>query len=330
MTPASRVRSISSWVARAARARPSLGMCRPPSTSSSFEQRVQLHALGGVDQPGLDAPRRRVAELALQLLEPLLGCRDLEPADLVEAAEPVLLQGEQLLHGVLREQGHRLRRVGLEYQTRRVGGRAAGHVERTLLDDGDVGPAAGDEFVGEVGPDDAGADDHDAWLQTVGERELVQKPWWIDLLGWSGWVSGRRRCWQPWSRMRCSQCQRTARESARHSASWPTVARVRRVVGVVDPDHLLLDDRALVEVGGDVVRRRADQLHAAVVRLVVRLRALEAGQERVVDVDRAALERVAEPVGEDLHVARQHHEVDVVLVDQFQQPRLGLRAWCPG
>ena len=53
---------------------------------------------------------------------------------------------------------------GLVWKTRpgRVGGGAAGHVERTLLDDGDVSPAAGDQLVGEVGADDAGADDHDA------------------------------------------------------------------------------------------------------------------------------------------------------------------------
>ena len=42
----------------------------------------------------------------------------------------------------------------------------------------------------------------------------------------------------------------------------------QRVVHALD---VLLDDRPLVEVGGHVVRGRADQLHAAVVRLVVRL-----------------------------------------------------------
>jgi hypothetical protein len=59
---------------------------------------------------------------------------------------------------------------------------------------------------------------------------------------------------------------------------------------MVDALDVLLDDRALVEVGRHVVRGRADQLHAAVVRLVVRLGALEARQEAVVDVDRAALQ----------------------------------------
>src|SRR5690606_32596530 len=61
-------------------------------------------------------------------------------------------------------------------------------------------------------------------------------------------------------------------------------------VGVAHPCHLLLDDRALVEVGGHEVRRGADELDAAGVCLVVRPSALEAGQERVVDVDRPTLE----------------------------------------
>src|SRR5690349_18072724 len=47
-------------------------------------------------------------------------------------------------------------------------------------------------------------------------------------------------------------------------------------VRMVHPRHVLLDDRTLVQVGGHVVRRGADQLHAAVVRLVVRFGALEA------------------------------------------------------
>src|SRR5579875_3027349 len=63
---------------------------------------------------------------------------------------------------------------------------------------------------------------------------------------------------------------------------------VLRAGGMVHPDDLLLDDRALVEFGGDVVRGRADQLHPVLIRLVVGPRALEAGQEAVVDVDDAA------------------------------------------
>ena len=47
------------------------------------------------------------------------------------------------------------------------------------------------------------------------------------------------------------------------------------VVAVADPDHVLVDDRPLVEVGGDVVGGDADQLDAALVRLVVRAGAAE-------------------------------------------------------
>ena len=59
---------------------------------------------------------------------------------------------------------------------------------------------------------------------------------------------------------------------------------------------VLHDDRAHVQLGGGVVRGGADELHAALLRAVVRLRALERGQERVVDVDRVRRVPVAEPV----------------------------------
>ena len=60
---------------------------------------------------------------------------------------------------------------------------------------------------------------------------------------------------RPLSSTRRSLCQRTARDSASASASWPTVTGPG-VVGVVDPDDLLLDDRALVQVGRHVVGGR--------------------------------------------------------------------------
>ena len=74
---------------------------------------------------------------------------------------------------------------------------------------------------------------------------------------------------------------------------------------------------------GDVVRGGAHQLHAAVEGLVVGLRALEARQERVVDVDRPAGELGAQVVGEHLHVAGQHDQVDAVLLDELAELVLG-------
>ena len=80
--------------------------------------------------------------------------------------------------------------------------------------------------------------------------------------------------------------------------------------GVIDPHHLLLDDGAFVEVGGHVVGCGPDQLDTAFVRLVVGLAALEARQERVVDVDGSSFESPAEVFGQHLHVAREDHQVD--------------------
>jgi drug/metabolite transporter (DMT)-like permease len=95
-----------------------------------------------------------------------------------------------------------------------------------------------------------------------------------------------------------------------------------RAVRVVDPGHLLLDDRPLVQVGGDVVRGGADQLDPARVRLVIRPRALEAGQEGMVDVDDPPGQLPAERVGQHLHIAGQHDEVGPVVPDQGED--LGL------
>ena len=81
---------------------------------------------------------------------------------------------------------------------------------------------------------------------------------------------------------------------------------------------------------GDVVRGRADELDAAVVRLVVGPGALEARQHRVVDVDRPALELPAQVVGEDLHVAGEDHQVDPLRPHDVEQRRLGLRLGLAG
>lgn len=53
----------------------------------------------------------------------------------------------------------------------------------------------------------------------------------------------------------------------------------------------------------------ADQLHPALMGLVVGLRSLEARQEGVLDVDAASEEFRREGTGQDLYVACQHDEI---------------------
>lgn len=84
----------------------------------------------------------------------------------------------------------------------------------------------------------------------------------------------------------------------------------------------LLDNGALVEIGGDEMGGGTDDFDAAVVGLVVGLGAFEGGQERVVDVDDLARHGGAQAGGQDLHVAGEHDELDPVLPDQLQD--LGL------
>ena len=69
---------------------------------------------------------------------------------------------------------------------------------------------------------------------------------------------------------------------------------VFRRIAVADALDVLVDDRAFVEVARDVMRGGADQFDAALMRLVVGPRALEARQERVMDVDAAARKAAAD------------------------------------
>ena len=86
-------------------------------------------------------------------------------------------------------------------------------------------------------------------------------------------------------------------------------------------DHVLFDDRSLIKVLGRVVRRGADALDAATVSLMVRLAPLEGGQEGVMDIDDPHREGFDHLLREDLHVARHHDEIDLVVAKEFDLAR---------
>jgi hypothetical protein len=67
---------------------------------------------------------------------------------------------------------------------------------------------------------------------------------------------------------------------ARQHAAFDVAALADEIVGCVamrDALDVLLDDRSLIEIRRNLVGRRPDQLHPALVRLMVGLGPLEAG-----------------------------------------------------
>ena len=141
-------------------------------------RRDRAAATGGdrlvrIDQPAVDAPRGRPPVAPVKVDQALRGHRDLEAADLAEAPLPVELERRELLDGVARELGHRLRPVGLEDEPGSVRGRAAGGEQRTLVHDRDVRPARARSARRPAAADDPGADDHDVRARHRGTRSLV-------------------------------------------------------------------------------------------------------------------------------------------------------------
>ena len=92
-------------------------------------------------------------------------------------------------------------------------------------------------------------------------------------------------------------------------------------VGMVDGFGDLGDDRAFIQVCGDVMGGGANDLHAAGVSLMIGSGALEARQEGVVDVDAPSLQFPAGIVAEDLHVTREHDQVRAGFLNHVEEPR---------
>ncbi|HEX5901361.1 MAG TPA: hypothetical protein VFY32_18310 [Solirubrobacteraceae bacterium] len=98
-----------------------------------IDQPQQLRELRGIEQPRLQAEAAGPRPGAIELGPPLVRGGDLDAAHRVEG-----VQCAQLLHRPLRQARHRVRRVVLEHEPRRVRRRAAGAPQRPLIDDDDL------------------------------------------------------------------------------------------------------------------------------------------------------------------------------------------------
>ena len=93
-----------------------------------------------------------------------------------------------------------------------------------------------------------------------------------------------------------------------HQTLWRVLMR--------DARHILFDDRTGIQLSRHIVRRGTDDLHTALVGLMVGFRTDECRQERVVDVDDVVRVLGDHLVGDNLHIARQHDKRDVLLLQQ--------------
>lgn len=98
-------------------------------------------------------------------------------------------------------------------------------------------------------------------------------------------------------------------------------------VTVRNRGHPLGDDRPLVEVLGHIMTRRPDKFDTATVGGMVGAGAGESREEGVMDIDDPARKRLRQSRAENLHVAGEDDEVNM-MCPQHRDLRLLLRGFC--
>ena len=175
------------------------------------DERDELLDLGRRDEAApLDAPRLGRGHPATQLLQALLGARDLDAAALVQRPGLAVLA-----HRLERELRHLLRVVDREDEVRGVAGRAAGVGERPLVELDEVGHAELREPAGQGVPDDPAADHYDPHTLTRTFRIACSKSSTCARM-----MSAARSplpTMTAWTRSRCASTA-SSRSSARSSA----------------------------------------------------------------------------------------------------------------
>jgi hypothetical protein len=114
-------------------------------------------------------------------------------------------------------------------------------------------------------------------------------------------------------------------DSSSQYLALDVTALVHELLGthsMVGSRHALLNNRTLIQIRSDKVCGSSNNLDTALESLVVRLGALERRQERVVDVDYLAGHDLAQLWRQNLHVAGQDDELDLVLGDEVEDLRL--------
>ena len=101
--------------------------------------------------------------------------------------------------------------------------------------------------------------------------------------------------------------------------------QIRDSVAMVDAVYILMDDRALVQVSGGIMGRRANQFHPAHMSLVVGLAASKGREKGVVNIYYRAGDFGKKLIREHLHVAGHDDKFAAVFLDNFNLLRFRFR-----
>jgi hypothetical protein len=95
----------------------------------------------------------------------------------------------------------------------------------------------------------------------------------------------------------------------------PFANKVFDFVAMTHRRDALGNDRARVEFGRDVMRRGTNELDAALMRPVIRLRTGKGRKERMMDVDHPSVPTLRDRFGKNPHVASQHYKIGFEFIE---------------
>ena len=97
------------------------------------------------------------------------------------------------------------------------------------------------------------------------------------------------------------------------NALFQVSSESHQILNILPMSHtgdVLVNDGPFIKVRRRIMRRCANQLHTTRVRLMVGSATRKGRQKRVMDVNYRPPERIEKARRKDLHVAREHHEID--------------------
>lgn len=100
---------------------------------------------------------------------------------------------------------------------------------------------------------------------------------------------------------------------------------IGRVMRMGDEWKVMLDDRELIEIGGEIMGSRENKFKEEIIGMIVRVREFEGRKEGMVDIDDEERNFMEKLVGEKMNIERKKKKLSVGILKDLNKMEIGLR-----